>query len=225
MTSKNIVIKADKRDALAQKAAHLRKTGHIPAIVYGHGIDNQAVALVYGDFSKAYKEAGSNTVVSLEVGSDKYDVLIHQVDLDPVRDRVAHVDFIKINKDEKIKATIPVELVGECSLVKDFGGSLLHELDEVEVWCLPKDLLEKIEVDVSAISAFNEPVRVKDMRVPAAVELLTDAETVVVNVVPPRTEEESTGPADVLPEAERLKQEAEKNAAAAKNEDDKNDKK
>lgn len=215
----SISLKAAKRDVLGKKVKRLRSEGLVPGVVYGNGFDTENIQISYGEFSRVYNQAGSSAIVTMEVGSNHYDVLIHEVDYDPVKSSFSHVDFLRIKKGEKINTKIPLEFIGESSMVKDLGGSLLTELDEVEVRCLPADLVDKIEVDVSVIAAFNEPIRIKDLKIPAKMEVLSDPEGVVANVVPPRAEVEETGaPTQLVSDAEMAKQQAEVAAVGNKEE-------
>lgn len=219
----HIHLQAEKRDVEGKKARHLLKEGVVPGIVYGHGFENIPVSLEYKVFHKAFSQAGYNSIITLAINGETYDVLVHDVVYDPVTDAYAHIDFLRIKKGEKIETVIPVIVTGECSLVKDMGGLLLHELDEVKVRCLPQDLIHDTQIDISLIEGFNQPIRVKDLKLPASLEILSDPEGVVLTVVPPRKEEEVTETvADAIPADLKAEQEA---AAAAKVDPEKEKKK
>jgi large subunit ribosomal protein L25 len=215
-----VTLSASKRDVRGKNVKALRATGVIPAVMYGHGFDSIALQLDEKQFIKVYNEAGTSSIVRLTIDGEIFDTLIHEVDYDPVTDIPAHVDFLRIKKGEKITTEVPLEFVGECSVVKEMGGMLLTELDAIEIRCLPHDLISHIDVDVSVIKDFNEPLHVRDLKVPSTIEILTDLDIVVVTVAPPKKEEETpVAEATLIPE--EMKKEQEAAAAAAKDEEKK----
>lgn len=218
----NIVLEAKKRIIVGKKVSQLLSTGMVPAVMYGHGFDNVLVSVDAQQFRKVFAKSGYNTVISLQIEGEACDVLVHDVTLNPVTDNVVHIDFLRIRKDQKIETAIPIVIVGESTVVKDLGGSLIHELDEIEVRCLPKDLIEKFEIDISTIQEFNTPIRVKDLKIPATLEVLTDMEGMIVTIVPPRKEEEAPAATDAIPADLKAQQEA---AAASKVDPEKEKKK
>jgi len=116
--------------------------------------------------------------------------LVHEVQIDPVTMKAIHIDFYKVNMKEKIKTEIPIKKIGESSAVVDLEGILVTNRDEVEVECLPADLIPEIEVDLSALKTFDDVIKVSNLKVPATIEILDDPEEVVFLVQPPRSEEE-----------------------------------
>lgn len=215
--TENIKLDVSYRDITGKKIKTLRRTGAIPGIIYGHGFENIPVSVPEKQFMKVYREVGTSSIITIVVGNEKYDVLIYEVEQDPVSDAFRHVDFLRIRQDEKITTNIPVNVIGECSIVKELSGVLLTELDEIEIRCLPHDLPSHVEVDVSVITEFNEPLHVKDIKIPATIEVLTDKESVVVTVAPPKKEEEApVVETQLIPEELKKEQEA---AAAAQAED------
>lgn len=219
------VLQATNRRERGKENRLLRKTDIVPAVVYGHGVENLSVALVYNEFKKLYEKAGSSSIVSLQIDADKYDVLVHEVKLDPVTDRYFHVDFLRIKRDEKIETKVAVEVVGESRVVKELNGIVVTALDELGVRCFPQDLIPKFEIDISKIENFNQPIHVKDIKVPDTIEMLNDPEAVVVTIVPPRKEEEEAPAVEVQLIPEELKAQQEAAAAAASQEQDKEGKK
>lgn len=178
---------AVKREIDAKKT---RKAGNIPAVVYGKGFDPVEVAVDETSFNRLYKDAGSSNLIDLGVDDKKIKVLVHDIQVNPTTDRIIHVDFYKVNLKEKIKTEIPLEIIGETDLVINQEGSMIMNKDAVEVECLPSDLVDHIDVDVSILTDFEQNIKVGDLRVPATIEILDDPEEVVVMVQPPRSEEE-----------------------------------
>lgn len=168
-----------------------RERNIIPAVIYGHKINSQNLWVDYLNFKKVFGEAGENTVIELDIEKEgKRNALIHEVQADPVTDKITHIDFFQIRMDEKIEAEIPLEFIGESPAVKEAGGILIKNLDEIMVSCLPADLPAKIEVDISKILTFDDHIKIKDLDISNKVKVLADEETVVALVSPPRSEEE-----------------------------------
>lgn len=171
-------------------AKNLRAEDKLPAVLYGEGIKNVDFQMDYQTFRRIYREAGGNTVIDLAVGGKSFKVLVQHVDFDPVTDKMIHVDFINVRMDKEITAKVPLEFVGQAPAVANLDGILMHAREEVEVKCLPGDLIHSIEVDVSSLEDFNTSITVGDLSVPEGVEILDDPEQPVASVSAPREEEE-----------------------------------
>lgn len=218
-----VTLTASKRDIMGKNVKDLRHQGILPGVMYGHGFDTVSLQLNEKQFVKVFALAGTSSIVRLTIDDETFDTLIHEVDFNPITDVPAHVDFLRIKKGEKITTEIPLEFIGECSVVKEMGGMLLPSIDAIEIRCLPSDLIAHIDVDVSVIKDFNEPLHVRDLILPAQFEVLTDLDIVVVTVAPPKKEEEAPVVEEqVIPEELKKEQEA---AAAAAKENEKKEKK
>ncbi|MFA7244079.1 MAG: 50S ribosomal protein L25 [Patescibacteria group bacterium] len=178
---------AEKREENAKK---IRNAGKIPAIIYGKGFDPINISVDETAFNRLFRDAGSSNLVDLGVGDQKIKVLIHEIQTNPVTEKIEHIDFYKVNLKEKIKTEIPLEIIGETDLVINQEGSMIMNKDAVEVECLPSDLVDHIDVDVSVLTDFEQNIKVGDLRVSDKIEILDDPEEVVVIVQPPRSEEE-----------------------------------
>lgn len=174
------------------KAKKLLASGFIPVECYGKGLKNMSLQVDYQTFKKLFRVAGTNTIVSLNIdeGKSKVDTIVHDVSYNPITDAITHVDFVKVKMDEYIYTKIPIVLTGVAPAVKELGGTLMHNMDELEVKCLPGDLIHNLEIDIAPIVDFNSFIRVKDLNVPSTLEVLDAPEDVVVTAVPPRVEEE-----------------------------------
>ncbi|MFH1353705.1 MAG: 50S ribosomal protein L25 [bacterium] len=172
------------------KSNALRNQDIVPAVLYGHGIKSQALQVERKAFTKVLKEAGHTSLINLSLGTTKHTVLVREVQVHPVKSKLLHVDFYQVRLDEKITAHVPLNFVGESPAVKDQGGVLVRNLDELELEALPQDLPHDIKIDISVLKAFEEPIRVADLKLPMGVELLHEPEEVIALVQPPRTEEE-----------------------------------
>lgn len=172
------------------KGSTLRREGIVPAVLYGHGIKTQAIQIERKAFAKVLKAAGHTSLINLFLGTTKHTVLVREIQLHPVKSSLLHVDFYQVRLDEKITAHVPLFFTGESPAVKDRGGVLVRNLDELELEALPQDLPHNIEIDISTIQAFDEPIRVADLKLPSGVELLHEPDEVITLVQPPRTAEE-----------------------------------
>jgi large subunit ribosomal protein L25 len=189
-------LKVEKRD-IKENLGALRGASKIPAVYYGPKDPSTPIKLTLSDFKKAWKTAGESTVISLEGNGVDAEVLIQDVDLDPVTDVPIHVDFYAIEKGKKLKVDVPLEFVGVASAVKDLGAVLVKVLHTVEIEALPKDLPHKLEVDISGLIAFDSVVAAKDIKLPAGVTLKTKADEVVASVYEPKEEVVEVAPADL----------------------------
>lgn len=176
------------------KAKHVRDAERIPAVFYGQNADTLNIDLDYKNFRRAYRVAGESTIVDLKVGDKIYKALIHDIQLDPVSDRINHIDFLSIAMDKLMDAEIPFEFVGTAPAVKNLSGVLFPQKHSVRVRCLPKDLPQKIVVDVSGLAAFHDSIHIADVHLPEGVKALDDVKLTIVTIVPPRKEEEVAAP-------------------------------
>lgn len=170
----------------------LREKGRVPAILYGKGIEGDALPLEIDtkEFTRLIDRAGVNVLIDLDVADrGKYTVMVKEVQRDVVKGDVLHVDFQRVSLTEEITATVPVELEGTPAGVAQ-GGILQFTARELEVRCLPTDLPESIKVDVSDLR-IGQSLLVKDIEVSDAVTILTEPEEVVATVVAPTQDEEA----------------------------------
>jgi len=173
----------------------LRAKDFIPGIVYGMDEDATAIKLEkrsYEKIKRAHK--GQSLVFQLNILEDEktlgeFATIVKEEQLNPVTDRLVHIDFKRISLTEEIEVVIPVVAKGEPAGVKSEGGSLDHLIWELDVFCMPMSIPEKIEIDVSHLKV-GDAIHVKDIIFPANVKTHHDPETVVFSVVPPRKEEE-----------------------------------
>jgi len=170
----------------------LRGGGKIPAAVYGPQMSPLAVSLDYREFEKMYKEAGEASLIDCNVTgeSNPVKVLIQDVQFDPVKGKIMHVDFRQIRMDAEMHATVELEFVGQSSIVKEQGGTLIKALEEVNVKCLPADLVNKIEVDLSVLKSYEDTIHIKDLVLPKGIQVTDDLGIVLAKVLPPLTEDQ-----------------------------------
>ena len=185
------------REITGKKVRALRREGLVPAELYGHGLKNVHLSVGAKDLNKALKEAGTSTVVTLILNTEKKPALIHDVVRNYLTGEIDHVDFYQVRMDEKITTKIPLEFVGESPAVKAFGAVLNKSMSEVEVEALPQNLPHNLVIDLSTLSELNQSIYVRDIAIPKGVEILVDKETAVATATPPVEEEVVTAPVDV----------------------------
>jgi len=208
-------IKAKKRETAGKKVKKLREKGILPAVLYGPKINNINLELNKKEFEKIYKEVGESSLISLEVGDKKYSVLIYEVKNDPINGNPEHVDFYQPILTKKVEANVPIIFEGESPAVKDFGGTLVKEIQEILVKALPQKLPHEIKVDVSRLKELEDEILVKDLRLGEDVQTDREPNEVVAIITPPeKVEEELEKPIEEKPEeiekaGEKKKEEAE----------------
>jgi len=188
MEALNLVAKT--RTIEGKKVKNLRLAGIVPAVVYGNGIASRSIELDLKSFDKVFSKAGESSLIDLDVDGKTVKVLVHDVQRDPLREDVTHVDFREVNMKEKLEANIMLKFVGEAPAVKALGGILVRNLDVVAVRCLPGDLVHEIEVDISGLKELEDAVKVSDLIVPKGLELLASPDETVIVVSTPISEEE-----------------------------------
>lgn len=188
MANDNAVITAAPREGTGKGPARTsRREGRVPGILYGHGEESIALSVDARELSKLVHSVSiENTIVDLTLEGTRapYKVLIREIQRHPTREQYLHVDFFHVAMDEKISVEVPVVLTGEPVGVKLKGGILDHQMRELEVFCLPGEIPEKIEVDVSALD-IGDSIHVRDLAVPEGIEVEADSDRSVVGVLAP----------------------------------------
>lgn len=179
-----LTLSASKRTVLGRKVKNLRKSGFMPANIYGKKVKSQVVQVDKKNFVKLYSQAGETTLVELTVDKETKPVLIHNLQYHPVTGEPIHADFFQVDLKEKVAAKVPVEVVGEAPVVKDKAGVLLNLLSEIEVEALPTDLPDRIQVKVDSLKTVGESLKVADLKVSDKVKVLTDGNLEVVKIAP-----------------------------------------
>jgi large subunit ribosomal protein L25 len=193
---------AKKRDGRGKnEARRLRVAGQIPAVVYGARKEGQApegvpVAVDPKEVLRIlHSESGANTLINLKLDGGESRVMVRDYQLDPVTHQLLHADFYQLAMDKAITVAVPVVIKGEPVGVKQQGGLLDFVTREIQVQCLPTDIPEHIDVDVSEL-ALHQSIRVKDIAESPKWKTVTDGETMLVHVVMPKAEESAATAAE-----------------------------
>jgi large subunit ribosomal protein L25 len=191
----SVKLEAKSRDVFGRKTMKGRKEGMIPAVTYGRGIEAQSIWIKTIDFKRLLAKSGESTMISLKI-DDKEDrnVIIYDIQENPVKGEIIHVDFFQVRMDEEIETEVELVYVGEeiAPAVKELGGVLVKNMDNVTVKCLPAYLPSEIEVNVAILKNFEDRICIKDLNISDKVKIDLEPETVVALVSPPRSEEELT---------------------------------
>lgn len=179
------------------KLSDLRAKGFVPAVFYGHKQPSTSISMKEVDFLKVWKQAGESSVVNLTGNGIDHEVLIQDVDLNPVTDSVRHVDFYVIEKGKKVKVHVPLEFTGVAPAVKDLGGILVKVLHELEIEAMPKDLPHNLSVDISPLATFEDRIFAKDVVLPSGVTLSSKPDEVIASVAQAVEEVVEAAPVDL----------------------------
>lgn len=187
-------LKAQKRSVTGKGVQALRAEGKIPAVVYGSKEESLPIEVEVGAFTRVLKEAGESIVIELSLDGETKNVLIHDIDHDPVTNEPRHADFYAVQKGQKVNVAVPLAFVGEAPGVKELGANLIKALHELEIEAEATNLPHEIEVDVSSLTSLDSHIAAKDVRLPSGVTLVTGEDEAVASLAMP--EEEPEEPAE-----------------------------
>ena len=190
METEDILLAQERKAEGSNAARRMRHKGILPGIVNNERGDSQPVQLNLHDFEQRLRHhKGENLILDLRIeGQAPTKVLLKDMQHHPVTDELIHVDFVEISMTKKMRVRIQVKLTGEPVGVSQTGGILEHLLREIEVECLPLDLLDEIEIDVSNLNV-GDSLSVKDLTIDPKLTVLTADDIAVVSISAPRVEE------------------------------------
>ncbi|MFC1655944.1 50S ribosomal protein L25 [Patescibacteria group bacterium] len=173
------------------KANGVRTSGLIPANFYGTNKKNQNLVVEYQSFRRTYGKAGGNTVLELVVdGKDKINVLVHDIQYDPVTDKFTHIDFVFVDLDKEVTTEVPLIAVGESKAVREDGGTLMQNRDTLTVKCIARNIPKQLEFDISGLEDFHSSIHIGDIAMPEGAVAVDDEKLTIATVVAPKVEEE-----------------------------------
>jgi large subunit ribosomal protein L25 len=182
------VVSAGAREISTKGNLHsLRRNGGIPAVIYNRHGKCTPIALNVKEFQKATEGVSESTIIRLDVGADSFQCLVKDRQLDWLHGKILHVDFFEVESGVSMRAKVPVHLKGSSIGVRD-GGILENPVHEIEVECMPQDMPEKFEIDISDLKA-NHSIHVRDIIKSDAVKILSSPDQVVVLVKFAKAEE------------------------------------
>lgn len=183
------------RTVVGKSSVALSKEGMLPGVVYGPKQEALSINVPLQEFQALLRHGGESALIELAGLEKPLQVLIHDLDRDPVTHIPRHADFYAVEKGAKVTVSVPLAFAGESMAIKS-GANLVKVLHEVEIESDPTKLPSEIEVDISALAAVNDQIHVSDIKAPAGVTILTPGEEVaaIAQAVEEETEEASTGP-------------------------------
>ncbi len=196
-----VVLKASKRDVTGKQVRALRRTGQLPAVIYGRHVEQPiSISLDARVVEQVFAKLTSSTLVTIEVDGEEFTAIVREKQRNYIKGIITHIDFLALDLTEKIRTKVRLTFVGVSSAVKDFSAVLVHRMEALEVECLPTDLPERITVDVSSLKEIGNNIHVRDITLPANIVVLDDADDVVI--VATLVKEEAADVVAVVPGAE-----------------------
>ncbi|NOY35755.1 MAG: 50S ribosomal protein L25 [bacterium] len=188
----------EQRNIFGKKLKPFREEGKLPAVLYGAKVKSKPLFVVLKDFVKAWKGAGESTIIELKEGEKGVNALIQDVAIDPIKNEPIHVDFLAVQMDKLITASVPLVFEGIAPAVKEAGGVLVKVMHELEVEALPKDLPHELKINIEKLSAIEDKITIKDIDLPEGVKVTGNPDEAVILVESPREEEaEEAAPANL----------------------------
>jgi len=185
-----VVLKAEKRDVVGKQVKAMRRAGKLPAVIYGRHTEPINVTLDAHTASLLLGKVTSSSLVTIELDGQEYPTLVREKQRDFIKNRLLHVDFLAVSLTERLRATVSLNFVGLSAAVKDFNAVLVTNLQSLAVECLPTDLPERIDVDITPLERPGDGIRVRDVTVSDKIQLLDDPDTMVVVATFAKVEEE-----------------------------------
>jgi large subunit ribosomal protein L25 len=203
--TEQVGLTAEKRTVIGKQVKQLRRQGWVPGVMYGHGFDPVPLRFERRSLRHVLSKVGGSQLISINIEGDKQPemALVRDVQRDPIRGSLLHVDFYRVRMTERLTAEVPLMVVGVSPVVEAREGILLQGISSIEVECLPGDLVDAIEVDLADLVEIDQALYVRDLAVPAGMDVLTDIDEMVVRVVPLEAEEVEEEE-EVIPEAEEV---------------------
>ena len=213
-------LEAQKREASGKGAARgIRRAGHIPGVLYGRKNEVIPIQIDTRGFQDFLQDYGENAFINLEIADHGTEnVMVKEIQRDPVSNQLLHTDLLRISMDEPITAAATIVLIGSAPGIQE-GGILEFPHRQLTLHCLPTVLPEEIEVDISELG-IDDRLSVEDISLPEEIEILDDPHTRIVAVVPPRIEEEPTEEEDIEGEEVAVDEDAEPEVISRRSDDD-----
>lgn len=194
-----LTLKANQRKIMGKETKVLRRQGITPVVLFGHGIESLALQAGTNEVEKILNQAGETRLVFVTVDKETKTrpVLVKEVQRDPLNRKLIHVDFYQVKMDEKIKADVPIFLVGEAAALASKGSSILQELDSLSVESFPDKLPASLHLDVSSLKEAGQTKKVKDIEIDSDITVFNDPNQIVAIVSAARVEEKTEEKAPV----------------------------
>lgn len=187
---KHASLTVEKREITGNKVRKLRRDEVLPGVVYGNKIENTCIQLSKNQFMKIYRDAGNTHVIELNLGKDTIPVLVHELDVHPVKSDVRHVDFLAVDLKKKVTTEVPVEYIGKPEGISTIGALLNTTKDTLNVEALPDKIPEVITINVEGLADLSDHIKISDIEKSDDYIILDDPEETIANLVMPVEEVE-----------------------------------
>ena len=175
-----VVLKATRREVTGKQVNALRRSGKLPAVIYGHHTEPISITLEAHGAGLTLSKVGSSTLITVSVDGKEYPALVRERQRDFIRGTLKHVDFLAVSLTENIRAEVQIEFTGSSPAVKDLNAVLVTGLHSVSVECLPTDLPDRIVVEISGLAQIGDGIHVRDLQIPDKVRVLDDPDEMIV---------------------------------------------
>jgi len=181
--AEKIQLLVDNREVTGKRVKFLRQKGVVPVHLFGHNLKSLALQGDVAGLQKALSQAGRTRLIELKVGkSDQsHNVMVREIQKDPIRGNLIHIDLYEVNMAEKIKVEVPIVFIGESPALKIRENMLTQDLNSLHVECLPDKIPDKIQVDISVMKEVDDAIRVKDLSLPE-VAILNDPGVMIAKI-------------------------------------------
>ncbi len=174
-----IIIDAQVRTQTGKKVKFLRKEGFIPAVIYGRDVETLPISLKKRETTLLFTKISGSTILTINVDGKEHATLVREVQRDYIKNELLHIDFQAVSLKEKLRTHVSLTLIGKAPVLENFDALIVSGIDQIEVECLPQDLVDTIEVDISSLAEIGDAIYVKDLPKLANVEYLTNMEELV----------------------------------------------
>jgi len=174
-----VILKAELRTITGKKVKNLRIAGKVPAVIYGSEVKTLPITLDKRDTTNTLNKYSGSTILTIDVEGKEHPTLVREIQQDYIKGDLLHVDFLVISLTEKLRTYVSITLIGEAPVLEEYSALIVSGLDQIEVECLPQDLPEVIEVDVSSMEEIGAAIYLKDIPSIEKVEFLSDPEDLI----------------------------------------------
>lgn len=201
--AETIVLEAAKREQTGKEVRHLRAEGIIPGVLYGPTFDAINLQVEWAKLRPVLMEAGGSQIIQINLEGEEYNALVRHVQRAPLRGDVLHIDFYRVRMDVAIRTEVPIALVGNADHLEDLGGVLIHEMNSVEVECLPGDLPAEVQIDISGLAEVGDSILASALpELPGVTYHVDPGDVVVATTYLQRAEEEEEEEEEILEEGD-----------------------
>ncbi|MCD4684772.1 MAG: 50S ribosomal protein L25 [Anaerolineae bacterium] len=180
-----VKLKTQKRTVDGKAVRHLRREGIIPGVLYGPTIEAIPLQVEWTTLRPALREAGGSRLIALTIDDEAHNALVRDVQRDPIRNEVLHIDFYRVRMDVAIRTEVPVVTVGDGVTIVELGGVVAQEMNSIMVECLPGDLPAQVEVDISVLEEVGDSINVSELpELEGVVYMMNEDDTVITSSYP-----------------------------------------